>query len=383
MDIKAIPTEYKGVRFDSKSEAVFARLLDLQGIDWEHQHPIRHEGHDWDFLIWLESELLFTAFPNGNNVDVGCKTFSRTGKRACLIELKPSRPTTSYVERLKKGMLTGQRESRWIVWGNPWQASEDFTYAFNELCFEGRPSDSILGLSAGFYGFDDEFRISEAKSYRFDLQDTNAICVARFSDAKESLWQVQEPKATPLEQWRASISRLCKLRNDVGMLSDFAMMAQVVNVQGNDWTVVFPPGCQRCLEFCQYRKPLLAAALSEYLAIKTFQLKLGFTLQLSQQQEEDRLDYTQKEVEPSVELIAYHLEPHRIERLKDVVDYIRRCNPDILSRIASLEDHEGDLTCVWNIKRHFPGAGKTTVENAWESVGELECNVTHEYPNNR
>jgi hypothetical protein len=44
----AIKTEYKRIIFDSKSEAVFARTLDLGGHQWIY-HPPEHCGHVWDF----------------------------------------------------------------------------------------------------------------------------------------------------------------------------------------------------------------------------------------------------------------------------------------------------------------------------------------------
>jgi hypothetical protein len=55
-DRRPIPTEYKGVRFRSKSEAVFARTLDLvvgRNLTWTYE-PKGHKGHPWDFEIQLD-----------------------------------------------------------------------------------------------------------------------------------------------------------------------------------------------------------------------------------------------------------------------------------------------------------------------------------------
>jgi len=37
MRIKAIPTEYKGIKFRSKLEATYARLFDKQNLSWEYE----------------------------------------------------------------------------------------------------------------------------------------------------------------------------------------------------------------------------------------------------------------------------------------------------------------------------------------------------------
>jgi len=88
---KPTPTEYKGVRFRSKSEAVFARCLDLAGWDWDYEPGVYESNpvmsiHPWDFLIsrdeyWGES----------------------TSSVQMLIEYKPSRPSNQYVRNTRQG----------------------------------------------------------------------------------------------------------------------------------------------------------------------------------------------------------------------------------------------------------------------------------------
>lgn len=46
---KAIPTEYRGVRFRSKSEAMLARCFDIAGIFWNYEPP-NNTYHKWDFF---------------------------------------------------------------------------------------------------------------------------------------------------------------------------------------------------------------------------------------------------------------------------------------------------------------------------------------------
>ena len=98
--MKAIKTEYKGVYkleptvFDSKSEAVFARTLDLAGIEWAYH--VDHCDHNWDFLTW------------GHN-----------WRPSILVEYKPKMPTNTYIHNLTEKMRDDPRESV-IIWGNPW-----------------------------------------------------------------------------------------------------------------------------------------------------------------------------------------------------------------------------------------------------------------------
>ena len=94
----AIKTEYKRIIFDSKSEAVFARTLDLGGHQWSY-HPPEHCGHVWDFLVF--------------RVHMGNKS------EQILVEYKPKMPTDTYVDELTNRMRHDPKESI-VVWGNPW-----------------------------------------------------------------------------------------------------------------------------------------------------------------------------------------------------------------------------------------------------------------------
>jgi hypothetical protein len=176
MTLTSIPTEYKGIRFDSKSEAVFARLLDLNGISWEYQHPIRHAKHDWDFLLWLDECI---TFPCCDGIDAdgdllgNVKTYHQFVKTLpCLVELKPRKPNATYMERLVHEPRF--QETRAVIWGNPWGdkikdgAYGDVTYMCRWLMkndYAWSDECPVYFLTTRF----SESKIDEAISFRFDV----------------------------------------------------------------------------------------------------------------------------------------------------------------------------------------------------------------------
>jgi hypothetical protein len=90
-DLKAIPTEYKGVRFRSKSEAIFARCLDLAGVeDWQYEPNIsglawpywKLPQHPWDFCVTTKK-----GFSNSHLI---------------FVEYKPAFPSSAYMENLSE-----------------------------------------------------------------------------------------------------------------------------------------------------------------------------------------------------------------------------------------------------------------------------------------
>ncbi|MFN9583403.1 MAG: hypothetical protein ACK566_12170 [Bacteroidota bacterium] len=94
---EARPTEYKGVRYRSKCEAMFARYLDLEreesvrcgfgpgGFEYEPSY-LDVDGWKPDFLKWFVIDQVVV----GN--------FCGPGIRYVVIEYKPSRPTGTYIE---------------------------------------------------------------------------------------------------------------------------------------------------------------------------------------------------------------------------------------------------------------------------------------------
>ena len=113
---KPVRTEYCGTVFRSKSEAVFARCLDLSPRVWEWCYEPDSRGHEWDFAVW-------------------------DGARNILVELKPLEPTETYVENLieseRKYFIRDEcdRCGRYdreefgreavLVWGSPWNGPPD------------------------------------------------------------------------------------------------------------------------------------------------------------------------------------------------------------------------------------------------------------------
>jgi len=101
------PTEYCGVRFRSKSEAVFARCLDLAGHRWQYE-PGSIAGHQWDFLI-----------DRKNSIGKYGRAFPKHWERFLFIEYKPSEPTMAYVDSIVQRMRHCPVDS-YLVWGSPW-----------------------------------------------------------------------------------------------------------------------------------------------------------------------------------------------------------------------------------------------------------------------
>lgn len=81
--IQPIPTEYGGVLFRSKSEAIFARNLDLLHGIWEYE-PERLRVNDWcpDFLLHARFAKHMLGF--------------------FIIEYKPTLPTDAYFAHARK-----------------------------------------------------------------------------------------------------------------------------------------------------------------------------------------------------------------------------------------------------------------------------------------
>lgn len=162
-------TEYKGIVFDSKSEAVFARTLDLVDIQWDYH--VRYCGHEWDFYL-----------KGGNRFDYHM-----------LVEYKPAPPTESYIDWLTNLMRSDPHESV-IVWGNPWEGDLVRRYlGYTSCCYVTYP----IFTSIGKYGWGDFVRqgdndedvpfsyrhqtseifgitsdtVEKAMEYRFDLKN--------------------------------------------------------------------------------------------------------------------------------------------------------------------------------------------------------------------
>lgn len=176
-----VKTEYKGIVFDSKLEAIFAKALDESGVQWERCHPIEHCNHLWDFLVYAPAtSVVITG--NGER-DIHGKLDSR-GIKGCflrkeedpiLIELKPSMPTETYVQNLRDnwevyGESSPQKAA--VVYGNPYEPPDDeFGYfkiewvTTSRRLYQGCHFCWALDIPGKF---DNE--IKKARNFRFDLK---------------------------------------------------------------------------------------------------------------------------------------------------------------------------------------------------------------------
>ena len=140
MDKRPMPTDYAGVRFRSKSEAVLARMLDIvrermkkTHIAWAYEPEIVKT----DFAV-------FITIPDENRVQM------------IAIEYKPSRPSDAYIERWRE-LMAPYEKNGWlpVIWyGNGW------TKEYRQIHMDGRERDHWSGY---------EHWMPEAMRHRFDL----------------------------------------------------------------------------------------------------------------------------------------------------------------------------------------------------------------------
>lgn len=159
----AKPTEYKGVTFRSKSEAMLAYCLDKFGLSYEYEPKIECDDLEWtpDFLI---SE--------------------RRSGSICLLEYKPSDPTATYIKwiksewnKVKKLPLNklsyssddGFVDCAFLVKHNFYNHDDARIITSNEW-----PEDLISHLIMDNFITKALYYFSEqALNYRFDLQHSN------------------------------------------------------------------------------------------------------------------------------------------------------------------------------------------------------------------
>ena len=193
--LKPTPTEYMGVKFRSKSEAIFAFHLEEAGWHWNYESKTASEIHPWDF------ELVYHFKKTLKSGMFCCSTINR------FVECKPSKPTESYIQNLREKILKhfnerilkaalsgsplkGMIESKtfrdiksefFIVYGSPWSpAFNDIerdgctsTYGSIDLTPVANYSLQTKDVSHpyemdGLWGFSDLIT-ERAMNYRFDL----------------------------------------------------------------------------------------------------------------------------------------------------------------------------------------------------------------------
>lgn len=139
---KAIPTEYMGVKYRSKSEAILAYCLYNSKVISHLQYEPKGSGknwlHSWDFSF-------------------------RVKDKKYLVEYKPSFPTDTYVENLTKKLHSNR--TCLLIMGSPWNKLGPFNRPYRiERLLDNRPPRR----------YKDVFGINKlakaAKKYRFDLK---------------------------------------------------------------------------------------------------------------------------------------------------------------------------------------------------------------------
>src|SRR3990170_3614102 len=78
-----VQTEYRGVVFRSKSEAILARAFDLCGLSWVYEPPELTQGDLWRPDFWIVST-----------------STDRPGFKNLVVEYKPRQPTQAVFDRL-------------------------------------------------------------------------------------------------------------------------------------------------------------------------------------------------------------------------------------------------------------------------------------------
>lgn len=151
----ARPTEYKGIVFRSKSEAIVARGFDLAGALWWYE-PYMFEcsdGYVPDFLVTHKY-----VDPRFGNTEI---------IRILFVEYKPSTPTDTYIEELcnrARECLESIPFSEFVLLiGSP----------FSEDIVRGAiiGADYVTSLDESHFWMCSFWE--EAKKYRFDLISNN------------------------------------------------------------------------------------------------------------------------------------------------------------------------------------------------------------------
>ena len=152
-NLKAIPTEYKGIRFRSKSEAIFARAMDLAGIEaWEYE-PATFDGYTPDFLV--SAKVPAMILDDGHDLIL-----------SWLIEYKPSTPSSAYIEKFKSVRFPESIDHAFIFYGSPY--SDNGSFGVIESRSPSRSEEAAMWV---LFVTPVVNKMTEAMNYRFDLKE--------------------------------------------------------------------------------------------------------------------------------------------------------------------------------------------------------------------
>jgi len=158
-DRKAIPTEYQGVVFKSKSEAIFAHNLTLGGILWEYEpeYWVIDDGWCPDFLVSMRWRAAQNHPP-------------RVG--IAIIEYKPCEPTLSYLDNLGQKYVQIAEEGLslcrfHLAYGSSFEPEKErgiWTFSWSSQSWSKDIHDPDIN------NFTYLANLDAARSYRFDLK---------------------------------------------------------------------------------------------------------------------------------------------------------------------------------------------------------------------
>ena len=195
-EIKATKTEYCGVQFKSKSEAIFARALHILGYLWvyEPEHTRWINGYVPDFIV---SHL-----------------FSNT-----IIEYKPKMPTATYIENIKSISYEIYREQGIpfiILVVDPYNCFNDDDIKIFQLW----PEEYKTWTESAFNRTKKQLKkaISQALEYRYDLENvarTRPFVMPREKTVSilDMVGDILDPKAKPLAE-NKYLKRLKEIENN-------------------------------------------------------------------------------------------------------------------------------------------------------------------------
>lgn len=164
--LKPVPTEYKGIIFKSKSEAMYARYLDLLDMNyslltvaWIYE-PKWAEVNGWtpDFYV------IIILYPRDKNRIKSIHEF--------YIEYKPNEPTETYLKKCSKnfnslGIDKPGIEINYVIHCVDFWEKKLTGYDYYE-----KNNNYEISIGKGLVGEDFEI-FEEAFNYRFDLKNNN------------------------------------------------------------------------------------------------------------------------------------------------------------------------------------------------------------------
>lgn len=152
---EARPTEYNGIVFRSKSEAIIARGFDISGAIWQYEPSVTTR----------DGENIFT---DGYNPDFFVVKKDDSEKNCIwqfFVEYKPKKPNSIYIKQLytRFKKLENINTSAFCIMlcGSPFDIDNGF-----------HSYEIFRGCELSEFGKEAEFmynHIEEAKKYRFDL----------------------------------------------------------------------------------------------------------------------------------------------------------------------------------------------------------------------